>query len=96
EQVRTMQEEQTMRYITTFERTAIEQGVRQGLEQGLERGLIQGEATILRRLLARRFGPLPEWAEGRVQRASSEQLQAWADAVLDAETLDGVFASSSS
>jgi hypothetical protein len=32
---------------------------------------------------------LPEWAEDRLETASSEQLQAWADAVLDAPSLEG-------
>jgi len=32
------------------------------------------EATLLHRLLARRFGPLPDWVEDRLRRASIEEL----------------------
>jgi hypothetical protein len=60
-------------------------------QEGLAEGIEKGESTILRRQLTRRFGPLPEWPEQRLQSASSEQLEAWADAVLDARSLEEVF-----
>jgi len=47
----------------------------------------EGEVKLLVRLLAHRFGPLPKWAETRVNKAKSEQLEKWADAVLDASSL---------
>jgi hypothetical protein len=40
--------------------------------------------------LNRRFGPLPKWAETRVSKAKSAQLEKWADAVLDAANLTDV------
>jgi Putative transposase, YhgA-like/Domain of unknown function (DUF4351) len=61
------------------------------VEQGLQQGLQQGQAALLRRQLTRRFGPLPEWAEERLAQAEITQLEAWADRVLDTDTLDAVF-----
>ena len=72
----------------------IEQGFERGLEQGLERGRTEGERAVLARLLQRRFGPLPPEAAERLQGAPEAELQAWADNVLDAESLDDVFGSS--
>jgi hypothetical protein len=47
---------------------------------------------MLTRMLERRFGELPSWARERVQQADDPQLDAWADALLDANALDDVFA----
>jgi hypothetical protein len=46
---------------------------------------------MLARQLTHRFGPLPDWAEVRLREADVVQLEAWADAVLDAESLAEVF-----
>ncbi|MEA3643967.1 MAG: DUF4351 domain-containing protein [Lamprobacter sp.] len=69
--------------------------LRYAREEGLQQGLEQGESTILRRLLTRRFGPLPAWAEQRLAGATTDQLEAWADAVLEAATLEGVLGAES-
>jgi hypothetical protein len=50
-------------------------------------GELKGKASLLVRQLTRRFGPLPEWAEARVNKAKPAQLDKWGDAVLDASTL---------
>jgi hypothetical protein len=42
-------------------------------------------------LLTRRFGALPDWASARLQAAHADQLEQWADRVLDAATLEAVF-----
>jgi len=48
----------------------------------------EGEAEGLKRLLTRRFGPLPAWAEQRIGAAPVAQLDAWLDGVLDATSLE--------
>ena len=53
-------------------------------------GRMEGEATLLRRQLVRRFGALPAWAEQCLAQATTEQLEAWGDQVLDAATLTEV------
>ena len=55
-----------------------------------EKALSEGEAKLLIRQLTRRFGPLPKWAQNRVSKAKSVQLEEWADAVLDASNLTEV------
>ncbi len=47
-----------------------------------EEGIIQGEVTILTRLLRRRFGPVSEATRTRLQTATPEQLEAWAERLL--------------
>ncbi len=74
-----------MPYITSFERISIEQGLQQGLQQG--------EVIMLKRLLTRRFGPLPAWAEQRLEQASLQELEGWAERVLEAQQLEDVLAS---
>lgn len=59
--------------------------------KGLQKGMQKGEAAVLRRLLTRRFGPLPDAIEQRLQQASIEELEHWADNILDVSTLDEVF-----
>ena len=68
-----------MRYVTSVERI------------GREEGRKEGEALLLRRQLLRRFGAVPAWAETRLQGATTEQLEAWGERILDAATLDEVF-----
>jgi predicted transposase/invertase (TIGR01784 family) len=60
-------------------------------QQGLQQGMQQGELAILERMLARRFGPLNEVTLIRLRNATHEQIECWADAFLEAKTLDDVF-----
>lgn len=61
--------------------------------EGLEQGILQGKASVLKRQLARRQGELPDWVDERLEQASREELESWADRVLDAERLEDFFAS---
>jgi flagellar biosynthesis/type III secretory pathway protein FliH len=88
-----------MKYVTSVERLAIErgkrqgiqQGIQQGIEQGIEKGELRGQANVLIRQLSKRFGPLSTEASQRLQTATAEQLELWADRILDATTLAAVF-----
>ena len=98
--------ERNMPYVTSIERMGIEKGLQQGRQegrqqgrqegrqQGRQEGILQGEAALLRRQLVRRFGALPSWAEQRLEQANLEELERWAERVLDASTLAEVFDSS--
>jgi hypothetical protein len=68
-----------------------EQGMEEGIEKGIQEGIGQGEAAVLARQLARRFGPLPAWAEARLQSARRDQLELWAERIFDAENLEQFF-----
>jgi hypothetical protein len=78
-------------YRSEGEQLGIKKGISIGEEKGIEKGIPQGESQILRRLLTRRFGPLPDWAEAKLSESSTDQLEHWADRILDAESLDAVF-----
>jgi hypothetical protein len=55
-------------------------------------GKLEGEAAILQRLLTKRFGALDDITLTRLHSATSEQLELWAERVLDATSLQAVFA----
>lgn len=69
----------------------VQQGMQQGVQQGMQQGMQQGEGAMLHRLLARRFGSLPNAIESRLAQASIDQLEIWGDRILDAKTLGDVF-----
>ena len=62
------------------------------VEIGEARGELRGAANVVLRLLARRFGAVPDDIERRVRSADADMVQRWGDRVVDAETLDDVFA----
>ena len=63
----------------------------QGIEEGRKEGRKEGEIVVLERQLTRRFGPLTESLQLRLHSATTEQLEHWADRILDATRLDDVF-----
>ncbi len=70
-----------------------QEGIREGRREGLEEGRQKGEARMLLRQLAARFGELPPQARARVEGADSEQLLAWGERLVRARRLEDVFAS---
>ncbi len=64
----------------------------EALEASRTEGVHLGEASVLRRLMERRWGDLPAWAGERLGKASREELESWTDRVLEAEGLEEVFA----
>ena len=71
--------------------SAEEKGIEKGMKKGKQEGRQEGQSQLLQRLLIKRFGQLPTWAVERLIQASDEQLELWADRVLDAQTLLNVF-----
>lgn len=68
----------------------VEEWKEMGLKQGLEQGVHLGETKLLRRLLTRRFGKLPAWAEERLQSADEATLEHWAEQILECESLEAL------
>jgi flagellar biosynthesis/type III secretory pathway protein FliH len=66
-------------------------GIEQGIEQGIQQGLVKGESKLLRKLLERKFGPLPVNLADRLNNATEIELEQWGDAVLTENSLDAVF-----
>lgn len=59
--------------------------------QGRLVGLLEGTTRALQRQLTRRFGPLPTEVIARFATATLEDIENWADRLLDAQSLDEVF-----
>ena len=73
------------------EQRGLEKGRLEGRLEGEQKGRQEGEQLVLQKLLTKRFGPLPEDVLGQIRSASSTQLDAWVDRVLDAASLEEVF-----
>jgi len=53
-----------------------------------KRGIKEGELTVLRRLVEKRFGPMPAWAEERLAGRSTTELEDLSVRVLDAHSIE--------
>ena len=60
-------------------------------QRARDEGRREGERAVLERQIRRRFGALPPTVGARLGGASTADLEAWAENVLDAATLDEVF-----
>ena len=64
---------------------------REGKAEGKVEGKVEGRVEILERQLARRFGaPLPAWVRPRLETADIAQLDAWAEGIFDAPSLQAL------
>jgi predicted transposase YdaD len=70
----------------------LEKGLEKGLERGLERGLEKGKQAggmmVLRRLIEKRFGRIPAWADERLASRSARDLEDLGVRLLDAQSLE--------
>lgn len=97
--VRRLRKEHEMKLLNPLEQMFLDDGVKIGLEkglkkgrqEGLEQGRAQGAVTLLERQLTRRFGPLPQTVRRKLEKASVAQVEAWSDALLEAQSLKQVF-----
>ena len=85
--IETIEEDKKMRYVSSVERFGIEKGVLQGRIEGRQ----EGELSILKKLLERRFGTLPTTLQERLNNATEADLDRWTETVLTAPTVDDVF-----
>nr|WP_274522011.1 DUF4351 domain-containing protein [Ectothiorhodospira lacustris] len=56
----------------------------------MEQGREQGTRRMLARQIVKKYGAIPTWAQTRLEQAGPEQLETWADAILEAETLEAL------
>ena len=68
-----------------------EEGRAEGYAQGEAQGITQGQAALLEHLLRHRFGPVSAATRTRLQTATPDQLEAWAERLLDAPNSEAVF-----
>lgn len=69
----------------------VSRGIAQGIERGIEQGREQGRQQTLARQLELKFGPLSWTYAVRLQTATSEQLDAYTEAILFATSIEDVF-----
>jgi Domain of unknown function (DUF4351) len=74
-----IEEDLKVEYVTTFERL------------GIQKGLHQGESTILLRQLEQKFSVLPDEYRKKIQEADSAVLLEWAVRLLDSQSLEELF-----
>ncbi len=89
------EEEKHMRYVTSVEQLAKEEGMLAGEIKGKREGMLAGEkkgkAASLERLLEFKFGECPSWAKDKLYRAEEEQLDGWLERILGAKDVDSIF-----
>jgi predicted transposase YdaD len=64
-----------------------QRGEQRGLKLGEQRGLVKGQATMLLRMLSRKFGQITPSLRGKVNKLSAKQLENLAEVVFDLETI---------
>ena len=67
------------------------QGELKGELKGKLEGKLEGECTLLERQIVKRFGPVTEDIRIRLRTATTDQLEIWAERILDASTLADIF-----
>jgi Domain of unknown function (DUF4351) len=91
-ELKTYEEERKMPYITSVEEIGYDRGLHvgkvEGKAEGIEQGLVQGERSIVLRLLTRRFGPLTDRTIAQITTLSTTQLESLSDALLDFSTIE--------
>ncbi len=58
----------------------------------IRQGRQEGELTMLRRQIAKRFGPVPAWADERLATLSTTELEDLSLRLFEAENVDQLFA----
>ena len=57
-------------------------------KRGLQEGIQEGELTVLRRLIEKRFGAMPGWVEERLAGRSTAELADLSVRLLDAQSIE--------
>jgi flagellar biosynthesis/type III secretory pathway protein FliH len=83
---------ETEKLYAEWEQEVRKDGRDEGYKDGRDEGYKDGERALLARQLASRFGELPAGVRQRIDAAEREDIERWALRVLDAATLDEVFA----
>jgi len=69
------------------------QGHEEGHEEGRQVGRLEGARHLFSKLLVQRDGPLSELRRERIERASLEELESWAERLASGDRLEDVFGS---
>ncbi|MBF0629185.1 MAG: DUF4351 domain-containing protein [Magnetococcales bacterium] len=93
EDLSNFEENQQMPYITSVERIGMEKGRLIGFRDGKLEGRQEEAASMLLKLMRRKFGQTPDWVAEKVNSASLELIETWSDNFVFANSVDEVFAS---
>lgn len=77
-----------MGYMAIYKRESYAEGIAQGIERGVDKG----RAETLQKLLKLKFGDRAERWLAKLEQASNEQLELWAERILFADSVEAVFA----
>lgn len=78
--------------MSQFAQDIISKGKPQWLQEGRQEGRQEEAVHTLLRLLQKKLGSnIPNWVGKKLEVAALEEIEAWTDRVLDAQSLDGVF-----
>ncbi len=67
------------------------EGKIEGRLEGKLEGKLEGETSLIERQITHRFGPPSPDTQARLKAATLEQIEQWAENILDAATLEDVF-----
>jgi predicted transposase YdaD len=76
----------------TIAEELMQKGREVGHKEGRKEGRAEGQVTLLSKQLTRKFGELPDDYRARLEAATSERLEHYAEQLLVASTLAAVFA----
>ena len=74
--------------IDIMENPFLKEVFEEGEQKGIEKGIEKGESALLKRLLEKRFGPLPEWAVSKLENGDREAFERWGLQILEAASLE--------
>jgi predicted transposase YdaD len=84
-------QEELMTIAEQLKNEGIQQGIQEGLQDGLQQGMHKEASKALRKILAKRFGAVPDAIDRQIQAADTRQIETWIDAALDVQNLDEIF-----
>ncbi|MCQ9618220.1 hypothetical protein L1889_17340 [Paenalcaligenes niemegkensis] len=64
----------------------------ENLEQWVQGFEDRGERQLLLKLMKLKFGSVPDWAQAKLDQASSGQMDVWGERILTADSLDALLA----
>jgi Domain of unknown function (DUF4351) len=75
-------------HIDILENEVLGREYKRGRQEGERDGELRGELTIFRRQIEKRFGPIPNWAEERLGKLTTCELEDLSLLLLDAHNLE--------
>ena len=76
--------ERVIEWTEEWQQQGVQIGFKKGIDQGIQQGRQEGQASLLLRLMERRFGSVDEATRHWLQTADAETLLRWVDRLLSA------------